>query len=68
MQLQINVFSGVNAMSNDNKIFERIVDVHDDLTIPFDSLVKDLKFMFGASCVVSFNIQRIISANHTTKY
>ena len=56
MQLQINVFSGVNAMSNDNKIFERIVDVHDDLTIPFDSLVKDLKFMFGASCVVSFNI------------
>lgn len=56
MQLQIKVFSGVNAMSNDNKIFERIVDVHDDLQIPFDSLVKDLKFMFGASCVVSFNI------------
>ena len=56
MQLQIKVFSGVNAMSNDNKIFERIVDVHDDLAIPFESLVKDLRFMFGASCVVSFNI------------
>lgn len=56
MQLQIKVFSGVNAMSNDNKIFERIVDVHDDLAIPFESLVKDLKFMFGSSCVVSFNI------------
>ena len=56
MQLQIKVFSGVNAMSNDNKIFERIVDVHDDLTIPSESLVKVLKFMFGASCVVSFNI------------
>ena len=56
MQLQIKVFSGVSALNNDNKLFERIIDVHADLQIPFESLVKDLKFMFGSACVVSFNI------------
>lgn len=56
MQLQIKVFSGVSALNNDNKLFERIIDVRDDLQIPYDSLVKDLKFMFGSSCIVSFNI------------
>lgn len=56
MQLQIKVFAGVSSMDSGNKLFERIVDVHDDLQIPFDSLVKDLKFMFGSTCVVSFNV------------
>lgn len=56
MQLQIKVFSGVNALNSGDRIFERIIDVHDDLVIPYDSLVKDLKFLFGSSCIVSFNI------------
>lgn len=56
MQLQIKVFSGVSALNNDNKLFERIIDVHDDLQIPYESLVHDLKFLFGSSCIVSFNI------------
>ena len=56
MQLQIKVFSGVNALNSNDRIFERIIDVHDDLVIPYESLVKDLKFLFGSSCIVSFNI------------
>lgn len=56
MQLQIKVFSGVSSMESNNRIFERIIDVHDDLQIPYESLVKDLKFLFGSSCIVSFNI------------
>lgn len=56
MQLQIKVFAGVSSMDSGNKMFERIIDVHDDLQIPYESLVKDLKFMFGSSCVISFNI------------
>lgn len=56
MQLQIKVFSGVHALESGNKIFERVIDVQDDLYVPYESLVRDLKFMFGSSCVVSFNI------------
>lgn len=57
MQLQIKVFMNVSALSGNSSCFERLIDCHDDLQIPFESLVKDLKFMFGASCVVSFNVQ-----------
>ena len=56
MQLQIKVYQGVSAMQENNRIFERIIGVHDDLKIPFDSLVSDLKFLFGSSCIVSFNV------------
>lgn len=56
MQLQIKVFAGVSSLDSGKSLFERIIDVHDDLQIPYESLVKDLKFMFGSSCVISFNI------------
>lgn len=56
MQLQIRVYSGVSSMADNNRLFERIVEVHDDLSIPFESLVKDMKFLFGSSCIVSFNV------------
>ena len=57
MQLQIKVFMGVSAMEENNRVFERIIVVHDDLHIPYESLVSDLKFLFGSSCIVSFNIK-----------
>lgn len=57
MQLQIKVFSGVSAMDENNRLFERIIDLHDDLQIPYASLVSDLKFMFGSSIIVQFNIK-----------
>lgn len=57
MQLQIKVFSGLTALQSDSKLFERIVDVHDDLSVPYESLVSNLKFLFGNSTVVQFNLQ-----------
>lgn len=56
MQLQIKVFTGVSAMSTDSKLFERIIEVHDDISVPYSSLISDMKFLFGSSCVVSFNV------------
>lgn len=54
MQLQVKVFSGVTAMQENNRLFERIVEVHDDIQVPYSSLIADMKFLFGQSCVVSF--------------
>lgn len=56
MQLRIKVFSGINAMNDNNRLFERLVDLHDDLLVPYSSLVSDMKFLFGSSCIVSFDI------------
>ena len=57
MQVQVKVFSGVNALDNNNRLFERVIDVHDDIFVPYQSLVDNLKFLFGSSCIVTFNIQ-----------
>lgn len=56
MQVQIKVFSGVSALQSDTRLFERILDLPDAVSVPFDSLVSTLKFLFGQSCIVSFNI------------
>lgn len=56
MQLRIKVFSSVNAMNDNNRLFERLVELHDDLLVPYSSLVNDMKFLFGSSCIVSFDI------------
>lgn len=56
MQLQIRVFSGISAMESNNRLFERIIEVHDDISVPYSSLISDMKFLFGSSCIVSFNV------------
>lgn len=57
MQIQLKVFSGVSALQENNRLFERIVEVHDDISVPYESLISDLKFLFGSSAVITFNIQ-----------
>lgn len=56
MQLQIKVFSGVSSLQSDSRLFERIVEVHDDISVPYSTLISDMKFLFGSSCVISFNV------------
>lgn len=56
MQLQVKVFSGVSALQQDNKLFERIIEIHDDIVIPYQMIVDSLKFFFGSSSVVQFNL------------
>ena len=55
-QIQIQVFSSVDSRLNNKVLFERIIDVNDSLDVPYSSLVRDLKFMFGASSVVTFAV------------
>lgn len=57
MQVQIKVYLGVSAKQNDTAVFERLIDVNDSLQIPYENLVSTLKFLFGSSCVVTFNIK-----------
>ena len=56
MEIQIQVFSNVDALQNRKVLFERIVSVHDSISVPYQSLIDDLKFLFGSSVVVTFNI------------
>ena len=55
-QLQVQVFSSVDARSSGKVLFERIVDVNDALDVPFNNLLESLKFMYGLSAVIQFSV------------
>lgn len=55
-QLQVQVFSSPDTRRNDKVLFERIIELPDGVDIPFSSLLKDLKFMYGQSVIVSFSV------------
>ena len=55
MRLQIKVFLNDVSFRTGTEVFERIIDIDISLSIPYESLVKSLRFMFGNNCIVSFN-------------
>ena len=56
MRLQIKVFLNDVSFSTGTNVFERIIDVDASVSIPYESLVKSLRFMFGNNCIISFNL------------
>lgn len=57
MELQIKVFMNVDALRDNKCVFERIVTTSDKIYTPYDNLVSSLKFMYGPSSVITFNIK-----------
>lgn len=55
-QLQIMVFNSMDARTSNRPVFERIIDINESLTVPYDSLVSDLKFLFGSSVIIQFAV------------
>lgn len=47
----------VDALKNNQCVFERILTTNDSLKTPFEELIGSLKFLYGASSVVEFNIK-----------
>ena len=57
MQLQIKVYAGLSALEQNSRLFERILEVNESISIPYELIVNSLKFMFGSSCIVCINVQ-----------
>lgn len=55
-QLQIMVFNNMDARTNNRPVFERIIDINESLSVPYDSLVGDLKFLFGSAVIIQFAV------------
>lgn len=55
MNIQVKVFSGVSSMEKDTRLFERIVEVHDDIEFPFQKVLDVMQVLYKGS-LVQFNI------------
>lgn len=56
VQLQVQVFANDVAKANNRKLFERVKDVDDNITIDYNGIAKTLRFLYGNNCIISFNI------------
>lgn len=54
--LQIQVFMNHDAKSSGKRIFERVVEFSDAVSIDYSNIIKVLRFFFGQKSIVSFNI------------
>lgn len=55
MDIQVKVFSGVSSMEKDTKLFERIVEVHEDVEFPFQKVLDVMHVLYKGS-LVQFNV------------
>ena len=56
MQLQIKVFLNLNALNENKPCFERFIDVHEQIIVPYSTIIDTLKFMYGSNVIISFNV------------
>lgn len=54
--IQTKVFQNSEAQLAGHKSFEKLTEVNDCVTIPFEQVARSLKFLFGETSVVQFNI------------
>lgn len=55
-QLQVQVFSNEVALENNKRLFERIVQVNDSCSIPYETITKALSFLYGLDVIINFKI------------
>jgi hypothetical protein len=57
MRLQIKVFLNDSSFEAKRCLFERILDIDPSISVPFHQMVSLFKFLYGSSCVVTFNVE-----------
>lgn len=58
-RITIKVFTSSSAFAQNKHALERIVEIDDSISIPFDSIIKALRFLFGESAIVQLNISSL---------
>lgn len=56
MNIRVIVYANTSARDSRKAVFERIVSVPFGVDVPYNSLVDNLKFLFGDLSIVVFEI------------
>lgn len=57
-RLRVCVFASEEMQRNNKRLFERIVDVNDNLVIDYHCIVKALTLLYGENCIINFSIHK----------
>lgn len=54
--LQIQVFMNEQTFANNKRLFERIIQVNDSCSIPFENIAKTMQFLYGQNIIINYKI------------
>ena len=55
-EMQLQVFLNEQAHVTGKRVFERVVSVNDACAIPFENLIKSMRFLYGQKAIINFKI------------
>jgi hypothetical protein len=58
-RLRVCVFASEEMQQSNKRLFERIVEVNDNLKIDYVCIVNALTLLYGENCIINFSIHRL---------
>lgn len=55
-QLQVQVYANEVAFASNKRLFEKIVEINDSCSIPFETIIKAVGFLYGLNVIINFKI------------
>lgn len=57
--LRVYVFASEEMQQSNKRLFERIVEVNDNLKIDYVCIINALTLLYGENCIINFSIHRL---------
>lgn len=58
-RLRVCVFASEEMQRSNKRLFERIVEVNDNIKIDYACLINALTLLYGENCIINFSIHRL---------
>lgn len=58
-RLRVCVFASEEMQQSNKRLFERIVEVNDNIKVDYPCLVNALTLLYGENCIINFSIHRL---------
>lgn len=58
-RIRVWIYASKEMIQNNKRLFERVVDVDDNLTVDFHCIIKALYLLFGENCIINFSINKL---------
>lgn len=58
-RLRVCVFASEEMQQSNKRLFERVVEVDNNLKIDYPCLVNALTLLYGENCIINFSIYRL---------
>lgn len=58
-RLRVCVLASEEMQQSNKRLFERVVEVNDNLKIDYVCIINALTLLYGENCIISFSIHRL---------